>query len=83
MTTNTDELLLRISNKLSALIALSLPREGEGQTMAEKITLLSRCGLPNEEIASIVGTTKGTVQVLKSRARSRASRSATKKQAKP
>lgn len=63
-----DEPLRQVSNKLSALIALTLTTEPEKKNAAEKVALLARFGLSNQEIADIVGTTKGTVEVLKSRA---------------
>lgn len=57
----------QISRKLSALIASTLTPEVEKKSSAEKVALLARFGLPNQEIADILGTTKGTVEVLKSR----------------
>jgi DNA-binding CsgD family transcriptional regulator len=57
----------QISKKLSALIALTLLSEVQKKTTAEKVALLIRFDLPNQEIADILGTTKGTVEVLKSR----------------
>ncbi len=67
----TEELARQISSKLSALIALALIPEPHKGNAAEKVTLLARFGLANQEIADIVGTTKGTVEVLKSRANKR------------
>ncbi len=61
----------QISRKLSALIALTLAPEVEKKNSAEKVALLVRFGLPNQDIADILGTTKGTVEVLKSRASKR------------
>jgi DNA-binding CsgD family transcriptional regulator len=57
-----------LSKKMSALIALSLLSDVQKKNTAEKVELLMRFGIPNQEIADIVGTTKGTVEVLKSRA---------------
>jgi len=65
---NSVEVEKQISNKLSALIALALLAEPHKKNTAEKIALLSRFGLANQEMADILGTTKGTVEVLKSRA---------------
>ena len=65
---STEELMEQISSKLSALIALSLVPEAQKKNTAEKVALLARFGIPNQEVADILGTTKGTVEVLKSRA---------------
>jgi len=61
---NETELLKEISRKLSALIALQL-REDEG--MQESVARLARLGLSTGEIAEILGTTPGSVAVLKNR----------------
>jgi DNA-directed RNA polymerase specialized sigma24 family protein len=63
-----EELEHLISRKLSALIALAMLPEVNKKNAAEKVAILMRFDLPNQEIADIVGTTKGTVEVLKSRA---------------
>lgn len=63
-----QELLEQISKKLGALIALSFMRDIEKMTNADGVKLLVRFGLSNQDIADILGTTKGTVEVLKSRA---------------
>jgi DNA-directed RNA polymerase specialized sigma24 family protein len=62
-----DKLGQQISRKLSALIALALTPDAEKKSSAEKVALLARFDLPNQEVADILGTTKGTVEVLKSR----------------
>jgi DNA-binding CsgD family transcriptional regulator len=64
----SDKLEKLISDKLSALIALAMSTEVHKKNTAEKVALLMRFDLPNQEIADILGTTKGTVEVLKSRA---------------
>jgi len=61
------ELLEQISKKLSVLIALILVSEPEKRTLSEKVELFSRLKLSNNEIAEILGTTKGTIEVVKSR----------------
>lgn len=66
-----DKLGEQISRKLSALIALAMVPELQKKNSAEKVALLMRFGIPNQEIADILGTTKGTVEVLKSRASKR------------
>lgn len=65
---NTDELLESISNKLSAVLLVLLSPEIEKKGTAQKVELLARLKVTNQEIAEILGTTKGTVEVLKSRA---------------
>lgn len=63
-----QKLLEQISKKLSVLIALSLVKNIEKMTSADGVRMLVRFGLSNQEIADVLGTTKGTVEVLKSRA---------------
>lgn len=60
------DLLKEISQKLSALVALHLP---EDERIQGSVARLARLGLPTAEIAGILGTTPGTVAVLKSRAK--------------
>ena len=62
------ELLKEISKKLSVLIALQLQKD-EG--VQDNIIRLARFGLATGEIAGILGTTPGTVAVLKSRIKSK------------
>jgi len=68
VTTDDARLTKELSGKISALIALALLPDPYKKTMAEKVEILMRFGISNQEIADIVGTTKGTVEVLKSRA---------------
>lgn len=63
-----DKVAEQISRKLSALIALAMVPDVPKKTSAEKVSLLMRFGISNQEIADILGTTRGTVEVLKSRA---------------
>lgn len=60
-----DQLLEVISNKLSAVLLVLLSPEIEAKNIAQKVELLARLKLPNQEVADIVGTTKGTVEVIK------------------
>ena len=62
-----QELLEQISKKLSALIALSFMKDVEKMTNADGVEILGRFGLSNQDIADILGTTKPTVEVIKSR----------------
>ena len=62
-----QELLEQISKKLSALIALTFSRDVEGLNTADGVKILGRFNLSNQDIADILGTTKPTVEVLKSR----------------
>ncbi len=66
-----DDLLAEISKKLSAILALLLTADVQERNTAQKVEMLVRFGLPNQQIADIVGTTKGTVEVLKSRGNKR------------
>ncbi len=66
-----QELLEQISKKLSALLALSFIEESEKMTAEEGVKLLTRFGLNNQEMADILGTTKPTVEVMKSRIKSK------------
>ena len=66
-----QELLEQISKKLSALLALSFARDAEKMTAADSVKLLMRFSLGNQNIADILGTTKPTVEVLKSRIKSK------------
>jgi len=68
---NNDQLLEGISNKLSALLLVLLTPEVEKKSTAQKVALLAGLKLSNQEIAQILGTTKGTVEVLKSRTKSK------------
>ena len=42
--------------------------EVQKKNTAEKALILTRFGITNQEIADMLGTTKGTIEVLKSRA---------------
>ncbi len=68
---NERELAEQVSKKLSAFIAVVLLPDVQKKNAAEKVALLMRFGIPNQDIADILGTTKGTVEVLKSRASKR------------
>lgn len=62
-----QEVLQQISGKLSALIAISLYNDSKKMSVADGERLLRRFGLDNQSIADILGTTKRTIEVLKSR----------------
>lgn len=66
-----QELFEQISKKLSVLIALSFVKEANKMTTEESVKLLKRFGLSNQDMADILGTTKPTVEVLKSRIKSK------------
>ena len=61
------EMLESISNRLSVLIALQLRSLTDQPSFADSVELLTRFGLSSGEMAEILGTTKGTVDVTKSR----------------
>ncbi len=65
---NNEELLKGISTKLNAILLALLSPEIEKRNTAQKVEVLARLGLTNQDIADVLGTTKGTVEVLKSRA---------------
>lgn len=60
---NNDKDLEIISKKLSILISLLLLNNEQLESTKEKISYLKTFGLPNIEIASILNTTKNTVEV--------------------
>lgn len=57
-----------ISRKLSALLAVFFVKDPTTMTTAEGERFLRRFGLTNQEIADVLGTTRRTIEVLKSRA---------------
>lgn len=63
-----QEKLDQISRKLSALISLLLVKDRQKLTTADNVKMFVRCGISNQEIADVLGTSRGTVEVLKSRA---------------
>jgi len=63
-----QELLEQISKKLSALLALSFVGDITKMTAADGVKLLMRFELSNQDIADILGTTRRSVEVMKSRA---------------
>ena len=63
---NNDKIGEQISAKLSALIALAMSPDAQKRTQGEKVRLLARFGISNQDVADILGTTKGSVEVLKS-----------------
>jgi DNA-binding CsgD family transcriptional regulator len=63
---NNSDILQQISKKLSILIALQLQGES-GIEVKENVAKLIRFDLTTPEIAEILGTTSGTVQVAKAR----------------
>jgi len=71
MQNKEQELLEQISRKLSALIALSFTKDVQKATSADGVEILGRFGLSNQDIADILGTTKPTIEVLKSRIKSK------------
>lgn len=64
---DTKELLQDVSRKLSVLIALDLEKNGRKILVKDSVKMLVRYGISDNDIAIILGTSKATVQVLKSR----------------
>ena len=64
---DNKELLESISKRLGVLIALKINEKSDNPSISEGVELLSRFDLSNSEIADILGTTAGTVNVTKNR----------------
>jgi hypothetical protein len=64
-------LLREISKKLSILISLELQREEGAGAVQKHVAYLTKFGLTPIEMAEILGTTRGTVAVAKSRVKHR------------
>lgn len=62
-----QQLAETLAKKLDTIIALLLASDIKGKTMEQKLELLTRFDFTNEEIAAILGTTKGTIGVMKTR----------------
>jgi DNA-binding NarL/FixJ family response regulator len=62
-----NQLLESVSKKLGVLIALNLISMNQKATITDNVGLLLRFGLSSGEIAEILNTSKGTVDVVKSR----------------
>jgi len=65
-----DNTLSEISQKLSILIALTVAGSEKKYSKSDLVQLLTQFNLPNGEVATILGTSKGSVEVLKSRLKS-------------
>ena len=62
-----QKLLEQISKKLSVLLALNFSSDIKKKTMLDNVQMLLRFDLSNQEISDILGTTRPTVEVIKSR----------------
>lgn len=62
-----NDTLKEISDKLSALLALSFMKDLSKITTADGVKLLMNFRLSNQDMANILGTTKRTIEVMKSR----------------
>jgi DNA-binding NarL/FixJ family response regulator len=65
MSEELTKFLREISQKLNILIALGLSKEKK--KLSEKVKFLLDFGLTNQQIAEILGTSKGSIEVIKSR----------------
>lgn len=65
------EILQSISKKLGVLIALQISGRLENFSIAEGVELLTRLGLSPTEIAEILNTSTNTVNVTKTRIKSK------------
>lgn len=63
------ELFEQISKKLSALLAVLFSKTMSDMTTADGERFLRRFELANQEVADILGTTKRSVEVMKSKDR--------------
>jgi DNA-binding CsgD family transcriptional regulator len=68
---NEAELLQAISRRLGVLIALQMKTQLEDFSTTEGVALLSRFGMPSNEIAEILNTSSNTVNVIKNRIKKR------------
>lgn len=64
---DSKDLLQEISHKLNVLIALCVEQSGRKILIKDSVKMLIRLGITDDDIAAILGTSKATVQVLKSR----------------
>jgi len=71
MKDKNQELLEQISKKLSAIISLSLMEDIKNMTNERGVEILDRFDLSNQDMADILQTTRPTVEVLKSRIKSK------------
>lgn len=65
------ELLETIARRLGVLIAFQMRAQSESFSTTEGVELLSRFGMGNTEIAEILNTSAGTVNVIKGRLKKR------------
>lgn len=68
---DTNKLLESISKKLGVLVTLKLLSMNSKATTTENIEMLNRLGLTPIEIAEILNTSANTVNVTKSRIKSK------------
>jgi DNA-binding NarL/FixJ family response regulator len=61
------EILEAISRRLGVLIALQMKAQSENFSTTEGVEMLSHFGMGNTEIAEILSTSPGTVNVIKNR----------------
>lgn len=69
-----EDLLQTISRRLGVLIALQIKTQLENFSTTEGVELLSRFGMSNGEIAEILNTSTGSVNVIKGRLKKRSNR---------
>ena len=65
------ELLETISRRLGVLIALQMRMQSENFSITEGVSMLSRFGMGNTEIAEILNTSAGSVNAIKGRLKKR------------
>jgi len=67
----SEEQFKILSEKLDTLIKLAAINALKGKNLTDQVEILSEIGLQPKEIATILGTDRNTVSVLKSRAKRR------------
>lgn len=73
MDKDIPKLIQEISQKINILIALKL-EEKEKMKLQEKVKFLLNSGLTNQQMAEILGASKGTIEVIKSRLKKKSSK---------
>ena len=71
MNIETNDLLNSISKRLGVLIALQLNAQSKDFSTTEGVKLLTRFGLKPSEISEILNTSLNTINVMRSRIKSK------------
>ena len=63
MTSKTDERVAQALERIAAVLSGILLKDVQQSDQIQKIARLKECGIPNAEIARMLGTTPNTVNV--------------------